>query len=259
MEIKVNITRSLERMSIRGMRQIPFAFSVALNDTAKAIQRVQREHMTRALTIRRPFALTAVAIERDDWARKDRLRARVRIGPSFGSSARDRFARKLARHERGGTLHAGAQGFTRDGHAHWIPAREGRLREPATKVVPQRMWPSALGLWRTDAQSGAGTGGRARRQGKHRTFAITSRHGELVGIYQRYGMTDRDIAARVRAGKRVTRRQRHDGGIRLLWRYQPSIRLRPRLQFFPTARRVAASSIAGNLARALRGALATAR
>src|SRR5574343_512360 len=63
--------------------QIPYATSVAINNTLNDIQKAERAHVRETFTVRRPdFIDRSIYIARDDRARKDKLTGTVRINPS---------------------------------------------------------------------------------------------------------------------------------------------------------------------------------
>ena len=131
-------------------KQVPFATSVAINETAKDFQRVQVAHIEEAFTIRRQtFARRAVKIK--PFATKRQLTATVSIDPPGGR------AEIFAKFERGGTKRPRGQHIA-------VPVGISTAR-----VIPKGKWPRRL-LERPNM------------------FALRQRRGKLPpGIYRRLG------------------------------------------------------------------------
>ena len=234
-----------------GKEQFPYGLSVGINKTLMDIQAAQRRGIQQRFTLRRPsFVLGMVRIRKEDFATKVNLNGRVRVGEytaDFESNAKQTFGASLVRHEEGGVFHEG----------YWIPT--AALRPSFGALVPRPMLPWALSLWRTDRQMAAGTMGGARIQGNRRTFSLFNRQGELIGIFQRYGLRLKEIRRRVKKGNAPTLAERQDEGIRMIWARVPSIRLQPRLGFADTARIVTRTRIMPNIQEGLVKALRTAK
>ena len=68
----------------KAEKRISYAVANALNDTVKAVQRAEREHVGRAFTVRKPefIGREAAVIRGADWASAPagRLQARVSVG-----------------------------------------------------------------------------------------------------------------------------------------------------------------------------------
>jgi hypothetical protein len=254
--IEVRTSKLFSSLNTIGRQQLPFGVALGLNQTGKDIQATQRRGISQRFTLRRAaWVLGLVNIRQDDWATKQSLVQRVRVGADEPQAKR-RFSPLFARHETGGV----------DVRDQWIPT--AALRPSFSQVVAQRMRPWALGLWRTDAQQASAAtvrGGvrssEASRKGKQRTFSIINRGGQLVGIFQRFGPKMSRKKRRALAGleARGVRIARADEGIRLIWRYQRTIRLNPRLGFSDTARLVARSRLGPNIEAGLLRALRTAK
>ena len=140
--------------------QIPFATSVAINDTTKGIQAVQREGMKRRFTIRRAYVLQGVKISK--FSTKRDLEAHIEIDPSRGF---------LFKFEEGGTVRPRGTRFA-------VP---DEVRRTKTGVVSRVLRPRSLGFKR----SGSGPRGEVFR-GKKRTFMIRRPDG-TGAIFQRFG------------------------------------------------------------------------
>ena len=133
-------------------KQVPFATSVAINETAKDFQKVQVAHIESAFTIRRQtFARRAVKIK--PFSTKQRLTATVSIDPPGGK------ADILAKFETGGTKRPRGQHIA-------VPVG---VRTSPTRVIPKARRPRQL-------------------LQKPNVFALRQRRGKLPpGIYRRMG------------------------------------------------------------------------
>jgi hypothetical protein len=188
--------------------QLPFATSLAVNQTAKAVQQAIRAHIAAAFTIRRPWVLQGVVIPRFSDKRDNPIQATVAIDPAR------RFLRKF---EAGGT---------KVGSATEPIAIPGRAIRPAFPDLPALdLYPKNLRLVSRHgvtgilpAKSHVTRRGVTQIQGKQRTFVLdgATMYGVRVsGIYQRFGPG------------------RHD--FRLLWTYKRQIPIPARLLFEATA------------------------
>jgi hypothetical protein len=248
--ITVRTEKLLNGLPTIGRQQLPFGLSVGINKTLEDIQATQRRGIQQRFTLRKPsFVLGMVRIRKEDFAKKDNLVGRVRIGgftPDGKMHGKADFGALLVRHEPGGTFHGG----------YFVPTKA--VRPSFSQLIEKTMRPWALGLWRTDRQIAARTMGEARRRGKQRTFSIVNREGQFL-IFQRFGLRNSDIRRRVKKGLNPTAAERMDEGIRLLWARVPSIRLQPRLQFGDTARLIVRSRLANNVEAGMLRALRTAK
>jgi len=138
--------------------QIPFATSRAINATAISFQEKQRQGIRERFTIRRQWVLRGVKINREDFARKDRLEARVHI-----DSARD----FLIKFEKGGRKRP-------EGSRLAIPAE---VRRTKAGVVSRTLRPRALDFKPT---------GDGRYAGQKKTFMLRRPGGRGV-IFQFFG------------------------------------------------------------------------
>jgi hypothetical protein len=77
-EVEIDASDALRKVGEFG-KQLPFAISRALNDVALGFQQDERTGLQRRFTIRRPWVLQGVKMERGDFATKTKLVATVRI------------------------------------------------------------------------------------------------------------------------------------------------------------------------------------
>ena len=151
-------SRDTERWLGKMAKQTSFALSVAINDTLKDAQKVQRAHQRRVFTVRRPqFVDRSVKIKR--FATKRTLTGTMSIDPPGGQKRAD----IITKFERGG------QKRPRDGRHLAIPIDAKRTK---AGVVSRRNRPKGFNFKRV---------GRSIR-GDRRTFIIPG-----VGIFQRVG------------------------------------------------------------------------
>lgn len=224
--------RQVERRVQRLVReQLPFAISVAINDTAKKIQAEERARMQAVFEIRqKTFIERAVKIK--PFATKRRLRAIIGIDAPGGRS--NIIARHEVAHERepfdGGSLLVPVERGTTIAGLPGGARRTGRGARPSVRELGLRQLPQR-------------SGGRRIYKGQKRTFMIREADGS--------GM----ILRRRRKGGHGT-----FGGVELLYLLVPSVDIQARLGFRATVRRVLDSDYFSRaLRQALRRALATAR
>lgn len=231
-------------LSEAAQQQLPFALSLALNQTALDVQLAQRLHNDREFTIRaQTFMERLVKISRSDRADKRNLVARVRIqGPESARRRGQDPAAVLTRHELGGTRTAPDP--TRP---FFVPA--DALRPSPRVVIPRQMFPAKLGLADRMGRQGAvvpGKRGNVKRikgasgQRERRAFFVLHSDdgsGRPLGIFEREGKDD----------------------IKPLWIFTARVTIRPRLNFFATAEEVVRRRFPPNLAAAFTRAMRTAR
>jgi hypothetical protein len=155
----------LERRLSRIRRQIPFATSKAINETAKDSQKYQRAYQLRAFDVtRRTFMERSVKIK--PFAKKRSLWARIQIEPPGGKKRAD----VIAKFEKGGRKTA------KSGQHVAVPIAGPRLtrRTRARPNIPSRYGPF-------EPRKGQPTV----LEGKKRTFVVT--RGSKAGVYQRIG------------------------------------------------------------------------
>jgi hypothetical protein len=224
--------------------QIPFAAMQAINETALAVQRAEREELDESFTLRRrDWAHRNVKIRREDFAKKDKLQAIVRMeAPGRGDRSDI-----LAKFEHPGKKRA------KDG---------GRLAIPddtptaVVTVFRRRKRPRSFQFVHHGGDVWTG---------KDRTFMVRRPDG-TGGIYQRTGKRGR----RRKSGRRVggdgrrlasdveTRRTR-DLNVRTLYRFTPEAKIEKRLHFEATARQVIITNWDRSFQKAFRRAIQTAR
>jgi hypothetical protein len=78
-EIDVDPRKAVATLTALGERQLPFATMKALNELATGFQADERAVIQSSFTVRRPWVLQGVKIDREDFATKEKLEARVRI------------------------------------------------------------------------------------------------------------------------------------------------------------------------------------
>jgi hypothetical protein len=83
-EVSIDIEPAKLAMMLSGLRsQVPYAISVALNTTANDAQAAIRQTLNGHFTLRREaFIKQTIYRGRDDFAKKDRLVATVRVNPA---------------------------------------------------------------------------------------------------------------------------------------------------------------------------------
>jgi len=200
--------------------QVPFALSVAINDTAKAAQEVQRRHQRQVFDVRNTrFVDSGVKLK--PFATKRRPEAALRVEPLGG---RER-ASILTRHEDQREKRA------REGRNVAVPSPylAGRRRR---RGVPVKLRPGALGLQPVTPTMA---------RGQERTFRVNLSAGPLSGL----------ILQRTGRGKRSR--------TRVLYFLRPLVRIRPELDFVPNIRNTVDREFQGFMARAFDHAVRTAR
>ena len=203
--------------------QVPFATSLAINQTARGIQTEQRAGMRQRFTIRRAYVLQGVKFSK--FSTKRDLEAIVEIDPT---------REFLFKFEEGGTVRPRGTRLA-------VP---DEVRRGKTGVVSRVMRPRRLEFERW------GSGPRAEvDRGKKRTFMIRKSDG-TGAILQRLGR---------RGGKRKPRGQRRVGKLRMLFSFTPQAEVEPSLRFELTARTVFEQSFASNFEASFDRAVRTAR
>lgn len=228
MDIKVDLNTTEVRAWVRKVfeDQVPFATSVAINQTAKDFQASQRERMEDIFEVRRKTFMSR-AVKVKPFSTKRSLAAKVGIDPPGGERTEDIITKfenqRMDRPHKGKSLA--------------VPAA---VRRTPSGVIRKDQRPKAFAL------EEVGRGPRATTYaGKKRVFMI--RFGDGTGaIYRRTG--------RKRAGARLasdiaTRRVR-DMNIDTLYRFTPQATITRRLEFTRTAQRVVTARFADNFAQA---------
>lgn len=217
--------------------QLPFATSLAINNTAKDFQKRQREHMMRVFTVRRP-AWVRQAVKIKPFSTKYRLEAKVSIDAPGGRSD------ILARHERRYVK-------TPRGRSLAVPED---VRTSERQVVPKSKRPKSFEFRLT----GIGRGGVGVYQGKQRTFMIQRSDG-TGGIYQRTGRKGskrRKGAGRAMVSDIASRRTR-DANVRVLYRFTPHVAVEERLDFVFIGKKVVRDRFGPNWTTAMERAMST--
>lgn len=214
--ITLDPTIALEQLTAKELRQLPYAAMKALNQTAIDFQQEEQYGLRQRMTIRRPWVLQGIKIERGDFATKEKLAVTVHIANRTGEGADSRAF--LDKFEEGGP-ESRPNRFS----PFYMPSPNTRP-SPAAQIQAG-LYPKALRLMPRKDVTGtmAATGHVTRRgilqlQGKRRTFVLdpTTMFGVAQwGVYQRTG-----------PGK---------GDIRLLWRYKARVTIPRLLHFHDTA------------------------
>jgi hypothetical protein len=181
--IRTSDPRKFERALQTAARQIPFALSVGINDTAKEIQKYQSTYVQLAFNVRRQnFFPRAVKIK--PFARKTRLSATLKIEPPGGPSRAD----MVTRHEEPGVRRP------RFGSTLLVPVgarrlKSGRIRK--TDRMEEQHFQTPLRAGRRAVASSGNVVSRGRRRtfmfrrpdGTGMVFRRTSsgRHGTFSG------------------------------------------------------------------------------
>lgn len=245
--LTVNTSAVAAKLKDVEQRQIPFATVVALNELANRVQAAERAGLRKNFTIapdRQTFFDRMIKIAPADRASKKDGRFHVTIqvqGPEATSRRGDRTA-LLTRHEDGGVHRA--LDFS---HPFFVPTRA--LRPGAYDVAPRQYYPASLRLVERRGVTGilpalkgrVLKGKRATRGSGNSYFILGTPTDSKIawGIYERFG-SDR-------------------GDIRLLWAFDKTIRLKPRLHFEEIAQATVVKEWPAAFAVGLVRALSTAR
>lgn len=207
--------RALER------RQWPFALALAINRAAKEGQSATRAALPQRFSIaagREKFLERLVRIGREDWARKDRLQATIRINERDTGTGKDR-SQILGRHQAGGVRTA-----TDPMRPFFIPTQA--IRAGDRDLPPRSLYPTSLGLFErrgvtglTPIKSRLSKRGKVIFEGKRGTFLL---HPSFQS-----GITERQWGIYRRLSSRR-------GDIELIWAMRRRITLPPRLRFYET-------------------------
>ena len=225
LSVQHNIKDVIRRLERVQRDQIPFATSLAINNTAKLIQAEERAALLRRFQVRRrQWVERNVKIIRFSNKRDVPIHAIVGIEAPGDPSRSD----ILGKFEKGGTKRP------KDGKRLAVP---DEVRRGKMAVVPKSRRPKAFDFKR----HGSGPGVEVYR-GESRTFMIRRSDG-TGGIYQRTGRQGRKRKDGTRgkgAGRRLasdigTRKVR-DMNVRTLYRFTPQAKIDSRLRFEETAR-----------------------
>lgn len=238
--MQLDVSKAISRLTDVEQRQIPFAMSKAINNTATQFQDAMRRGIASRFILRRPnFILNTVKIARGNFATKTKMTATVSIG---GSEEKNRRGGILARFEEG------REKRTLDPyHPIAVPTRE--VRASPAELPPRNLYPKNLRLvGRRGVEKTIPANIRMTRRGveqikgKQRTFVLdpSKHHGAKIwGVWQRYGP--------------------ERGQLRLLWIYKMAVKIPKRLQFRETAQRTVPAQFNENFKLWLGIALRTAR
>jgi hypothetical protein len=205
-EISVDPRQLIKEMN--GMdRQLPFAVARALNECAVSFQADERTLITREFTVRRPWVLQGVKINRQDFATKTKPEVRIHVDPQ-----RD-FLNKF---EQGGIRapRAGKKALS-------VPIS---VRSNPRTVIKGSMRPKAFDFKKV----GPGV-----FKGTNRTILIQKPDGRGV-ILQRKG---RSVAVSKRQHGPLMKGQRRDHALVVLYVLRPRTPVPDDLHFVETARK----------------------
>jgi hypothetical protein len=253
MQIQFKLSTPLQGLKRLG-KQANYALALTINRTLDEAQVAVRTGIRSRFTIRgraAGFVDRLVKRRREDFANKRNLLGRLRIEGPEGDLAR---AKILTRHQEGGERTTNGIGGTIDpvariGNFFFIPT--DHIRFPFSATVPRKFFPAYLGLQPMRSIAGGSTikshttrSGKVQLKGKQRTFVLFSPNGRPWGIYQR---------------GEGTKGKTRGYDIRLIWRFDKRITLKPRLQFYETARSVFQDRAAANFSTQFAMALRTAK
>jgi hypothetical protein len=231
MEIRVDGRATESWLERLFADQLPYATSVALNHTAKAVQAAIRASIERHFTIRRPWVLQGITIPRFSDKRDQPMVVTVQLDPQRAF---------LGKFEAGGAK-AGSPELP-------IAIPSTALRPSFAGSVPLAFYPKNLRLAARRGVTGflpalrhRTSGGVEQLQGKERTFVLdqTMFGVAVAGIYQRVGPGPHDI--------------------RLLWTYKAHIPIPARLRYYATALETVQGTWSDAYAAAFTQAVRTAR
>lgn len=227
--VSLDMTNVTRRHRALWADQLPYATSLAINETAKKAQRVQGFHMMKVFTVRRP-AFVGKAAKIKPFATKRALSATILIEPPGGKVRAD----ILSKFEDGGTKRPRGQRL-----AIPIEARRGKAG-----IVSQANRPSAFNF----KLKGAGPKGQV-YEGDKRTFMIKRPGGKGL-IVQRVGKG----AARssIKTGRQLA-------GTRVLFAFRPSVKIDNRLHLEKNTKSTVRAAWASEFGKAFAKATATAR
>jgi hypothetical protein len=221
--LDISIDPRLCVQTLNGMdAQLPFAVAKALNEVAVKFQADERDVIRSTMTIRRPWVLQGVKIDRQDFATKQKLSVRVHV-----EGDRD----FLEKFEEGGT-----RGPRAGKRALSVPI--GAKRSPQS-IVPASLRPKAL-LRGGKELHGSGV---TIIEGALNTVLIQKADGSGV-ILQRKG---RKVALKKRHHGPLQKGQRRDPRMVVLFILRPRTPVPRSLRFGETA----AKSFAANWPKAM--------
>lgn len=187
--------------------QMPYATSVAINNTALDFQARQRAYQQTKFNIKQRLWFER-AVKITHFAKKQEPWTDIKIDPPW--RAPDGRSDVIAQHEEGGIVRP-QRGHTRFA----IPAEVGRLKSGS---ISRAKRPKAFEFHRVSKR-----GVNEVYAGKNRTFMI-KKPGGTGGIYQRTGR-------KTRRASNIASRRVHDMNLRTLYRFTPMAKLDARLDF----------------------------
>lgn len=199
--------------------QLPFATAKALNECAVIFQNDLRKVMQEDFTIRRPWVLQGVKIDRQDFATKQNLGVRIHIDEAGAYGGRG-FLKKF---ELGGFRAPGA-----GKRALVMPFTGSAAKRNANSIVPDKLRPKNLQLHKVGSRGGATI-----LEGDQNTFMIQRADGSGV-ILQRKGSK---AALKKRRHGPLMKGQRRDFALVPLFILKPRTRVPNTLHFYDTATR----------------------
>lgn len=244
--IPINVTVDNKAVldSLRELgRQGPFALAAGITMTVKQAQTSMQNRMPQAFHLRRTEQLFRQAVKAT-FATKAKPEGNVRIeGPQSGAiSTAARVAGMILRHEEGGTKTSSA--FFRAGNkllpmGFYLPTKGLRT---ANQNPPRAIYPANIGATLRVDPSGkayyaASQKGRKRQRG-------------AAGREKSYFVTEKGIFERRHLGS--------FSAVRLLWAFERSITLPPRLKFYETVGGTINAHLTRNLETSIAEAIRTA-
>lgn len=216
MDISIDVKPLTQFLGDFEQRQVPYALSQTLNDTAKLFQYRQRQHMGSIFTIRRKQWVDN-SVKITEFANKRKLVATVEIQAPGNKNRSDILAKFEDQ-----TLKT-----PKDGHSLAIPANAKRNasdiitkgQRPRAFNFREVIGPKHVAPLKKNVRSGVLRGALKVYEGDKKTVMIKNANGQGV------------ILQRVGRGKRA--------GMRLLYTLAPKARLTPNLQFITHAREAA--------------------
>lgn len=218
-------------------KQLPWAAAQALNDVAKGFQADERQVISGGMTIRRPWVLQGVKIDRGDFATKQKVEARVRVDEQHDF---------LVKFEQGGAR------LPRTGRSLAVPVN---VRRTKAQIIQKAQRPKSFNF----QQGFSSTKSRwTIYKGDRRTFILQRPDGSGL-ILQRTG---RARLGPTRHGDRNAAPRRgwgHDPYLVQLWALRPTTPVPRLLWFEQTARKSWLSRWPGSFEKWYLEALRTAK
>jgi hypothetical protein len=212
-DVEIDVKAFVDKMEF-GADQYPYIVARALNDCAKAFQEEERGVISSDFTIRRPWVLQGVKINREDFATKQKLEVRVHIDQDHDF---------LNKFEEGGTRTPRA-----GSHSLAVPIN---VRRTKAQIISKNQRPKSFNFQQ-------GFSSRKSRftilKGDRRTFLIQRPNGSGL-ILQR---TSKQQMGPHRHRNRNTvtgRGYGHDYNLKILWNLRPSTPVPRTLHFHETA------------------------